>query len=273
MKPTLSQVCSLPAAFATDIEDYAAGQCRWLELWFTKLENYLRDHSIEDVKRLFERHGIHATVASYQGGLLTTQGESRREAWDLFARRLDLCQSIGIETLVVACDIQRPLAQQDLDRAQASLAQMAVEAGKRGRRVALEFQASSAFGNNLQTAAALVGELGSPHVGLCFDAFHYYVGPSKGEDLGYLTRDNLFHVQVCDLADVPREFASDSDRILPGDGDIPLSPILEHLRAIGYDGCVSVELMNPQLWQVPPRQFGEIALTALRKLLGQASMA
>jgi hypothetical protein len=32
-------------------------------------------------------------------------------------------------------------------------------------------------------------------------------------------------------------------------------------------------LMNPQLWQVPPRQFGEIALTALRKLLGQASMA
>jgi hypothetical protein len=30
--------------------------------------------------------------------------------------------------------------------------------------------------------------------------------------------------------------------------------------------------MNPQLWQVPPRQFGEIALTALRKLLGQAAM-
>jgi 4-hydroxyphenylpyruvate dioxygenase len=272
MKPTLSQVCSLPASFAVDIEDYASGQCRWLELWFTKLETYLRDHSVDDVKRLFDRLGVRAPVASYQGGLLTSQGESRREAWELFTRRLELCRELDIGTLVVACDIPRPLTQQDLDRAQASLAQIATEAGKRGRRVALEFQASSAFGNNLQTAAALVGELGSPHVGICFDAFHYYVGPSKGEDLGYLTRENLFHVQLCDLADVPREFAGDSDRILPGDGDIPLGPVLEHLRAIGYEDCVSIELMNPQLWQVPPRQFGEIALTALRKLLGQAAM-
>jgi hypothetical protein len=30
--------------------------------------------------------------------------------------------------------------------------------------------------------------------------------------------------------------------------------------------------MNPQIWRIPPRQFGEIAMTALRKVLGQASM-
>lgn len=272
MKPTLSQVCSLPASLSSDIEDYAAGQCRFVELWLTKLETYLERHSLDDARRLFERHAVQTPVASYQGGLLTSQGDARREAWNLFARRLDLCRELGVETLVVACDIQRPLHQQDLDRAQASLAQLAVEAGRRERRVALEFQASAAFGNNLQTAAALVAELDSPHVGLCLDAFHYYVGPSKGEDLGYLTRENLFHVQLCDLADVPRELASDSDRILPGDGDIPLAPLVEHLRSIRYEGCVSIELMNPTLWQVPPRQFGEIALTALRKVLGQASM-
>jgi hypothetical protein len=34
---------------------------------------------------------------------------------------------------------------------------------------------------------------------------------------------------------------------------------------------VSIETMNPQLWQIPPRQFGEIAITALRKLLGLAA--
>jgi hypothetical protein len=33
-----------------------------------------------------------------------------------------------------------------------------------------------------------------------------------------------------------------------------------------------VELHNPALWRVPPRQFGEIAMTALRRALGQASM-
>jgi hypothetical protein len=30
--------------------------------------------------------------------------------------------------------------------------------------------------------------------------------------------------------------------------------------------------MNQQLWQVPPRQFGEIAMTSLRKVLGLAAM-
>jgi hypothetical protein len=30
--------------------------------------------------------------------------------------------------------------------------------------------------------------------------------------------------------------------------------------------------MNPQIWQNPARQVAEIGMTALRKLLGQASM-
>jgi 2-keto-myo-inositol isomerase len=139
-------------------------------------------------------------------------------------------------------------------------------------RLALEFQARSAFVNNLQTAAALVAEVGSPHLGICLDAFHYFVGPSKPEDFGYLSNDNLFHVQLCDVSGVPREFATDADRILPGDGDFQLDPLIARLREIDYRGYVSVELMNPQIWRIAPLQFGEIAMTALRKILGQASM-
>jgi sugar phosphate isomerase/epimerase len=272
MQPMLAQVCSLSSPFEKDVVDYAAGKCPAIELWFTKLENYLESHSLDDVRRLLDENGMTAPVASFQGGLLASQGEQRREAWKLFIRRLELCKELSIQTVVVACDVPRPIDQQTVERVQVSLAQLAQECGTWGVRAAVEFQASSAFGNNLQTLAAMVGELGHSHVGICFDAFHYYCGPSKGEDLGYLTPHNLFHVQLCDLADVPREFASDSNRILPGDGDIPLSPVIDHLKQIGYAGTVSIELMNPQLWQVPPRQFGEIAMTALRKILGMASM-
>jgi hypothetical protein len=31
-------------------------------------------------------------------------------------------------------------------------------------------------------------------------------------------------------------------------------------------------LMNPQIWRIPPLQFGEIGMTALRKVLGLAEM-
>jgi 2-keto-myo-inositol isomerase len=272
MKPTLAQVCTLNAEFAEDIEQYAAGQCRFIELWFTKLENYLRQHSVADARQLLATFQVEAPVASFQGGLLTSQGDARREAWELFDRRLQLCCEMAIGTMVVACDLAPPLHQTDLDRAQVSLLQIAQRAGQQGVRVALEFQAQAAFGNNLQTAAALVGEVGSPHLGICLDLFHFYVGPSKTEDLGYLTAQNLFHVQLSDLADVPREVARDAQRILPGEGDIPLLPLLERLREIGYTGCVSLELLNPHIWQVGPRQFGEIGMTALRKVLGLSSM-
>ena len=272
MIPTLSQVCCLPSPFDRDLEDFAAGHCRSVEVWLTKLEEYLKTHTLKDVRYWLDKLGISIPVASLQGGLLASQGEARREAWELLSRRLDLCQELGIGTLVVACDVPRPLSQQTRDRVQVSLTQLAQAAGRRGLRAALEFQADSAFGNNLQSAAALVAEAGSPHLGLCLDAFHWFTGPSKTEDLGYLTAANLFHVQLCDLADVPRELARDADRIMPGDGDIPLAALVEHLHAINYRDCVSLELLNPQLWQVPPRQLGEIGMTALRKLLGQASM-
>src|SRR6202011_1565041 len=110
------------------------------------------------------------------------------------------------------------------------------------------------FCASLDTALSLIASAGEPNVGVVLDVFHYYTGPSKFEDLGLLTPANLAFVQLSDLAGVPRELATDADRVLPGDGDFQLVPILQKLRAIGYDGWVSLELMNPMLWQVKPTQ-------------------
>jgi len=78
-------------------------------------------------------------------------------------------------------------------------------------------------------------------------------------------------VQVCDLADSPRELARDADRILPGEGDIPLASLIAHLKRINYDGCVSIELMNPQLWQVPALQLADAGMATLRRLLDHST--
>jgi len=272
MKPAIGQVCSLPSGFEQDVTDYAAGHCSAIEIWLTKLEDYLAAHSIDDARQLLNRNAIEAAVASFQGGILSSQGEARREAWELFRRRLALCQQMRIATLVVCGDAAGPISGQLVERVNMSLRQAADEGAAADVRIALEFQASAVYINNLQTAAALIDELQHPNLGICLDAFHFYVGPSKLEDLAYLSPRNLFHVQLSDLADVPREFASDSQRILPGDGDIPLAPIIDHLKQIKYDGYVALEIMNPQIWRVPPLQLGEIGMTALRRLMGDAAM-
>ncbi|MCA9265297.1 MAG: sugar phosphate isomerase/epimerase [Planctomycetales bacterium] len=273
MIPTLSQVCTLNSPFEADVRDFAAGRCAAIEFWMTKLEAYLEKTSPAAVRKLLDASGIVAPVASYQGGILDSTGDRRREAWELFRSRLAICQELSVPTLVVAADIQEKLDTGVLRRVTDSLAEAAVLADQYDVRVALEFQAGATFVNNVQTTVALIEQVNHTHLGICLDLFHYWNGPSKFEDLQLISREKLFHVQLSDLADVPRELARDAQRILPGEGDLPVSSIVGWLRAMGYDGPVSVELMNPLLWQVPALQFGEIGVTALRQVLGLAGGA
>jgi 4-hydroxyphenylpyruvate dioxygenase len=46
-----------------------------------------------------------------------------------------------------------------------------------------------------------------------------------------------------------------------------LGPIVERFRAIGYEGWVSLELMNPILWRMKPTQVAELGLASLRRLV------
>ena len=248
-----------------------------LEVWLTKLEDYLKGGGAwakpEAVKKLLTDRGVKLVGAAYQGGLLLTQGEERRAQFTQLQHRLSLCQEFGIETLIIVPDVAEKLSAEDVGGFKSPLFR------RRNWRPPL------ACGWRWSSAAIRTGvQVCRPRrrwwvrrhrrtLGLCLDLFHYYTGPSKFEDLGVLSKENLFAVQLCDLAGVARELASDSDRILPGEGDFLLGPILDHLRHIDYTGYVSVELMNPDIWKMKPVQVAEAAYTCLRMVLGQAKGA
>jgi 2-keto-myo-inositol isomerase len=268
MKPCLSEATTLPIPFAEDVAEYADGGCTAMEVWLTKLETHLESNSAEDTRKLLEDRAMQLVAGSYQGGLLLSQGEQRKAHYDHFRRRLDLCALFGIPTLLVVADFVEAIDQTALERAVVSLKQAAQWAAAFNLRLALEFRGKSTFCSSLDTALSLIVHCGEPNVGVNFDVFHYYTGPSKFEDLDLLTKENLAFVQLSDLAGVPRELATDADRILPGEGDFRLAPIIEHLCTIGYDGWVSVELMNPTIWKVKPSQVAELSMGALKRTLG-----
>ena len=146
-----------------------------------------------------------------------------------------------------------------------SLTEAARWAAGFGVKLALEFHGGDAFCNCLDTALTLVEQCGEPNLGVCLDAFHFYKGPSKSEDLERLTPANVLHVQVCDVAGVPRELMTDADRVMPGDGDFRLEALIARLRTIGYSGAVSLELLNPMLWQMNAVQIVETGMRALER--------
>jgi 2-keto-myo-inositol isomerase len=270
MVPCISEATLLPCSFADDVQSCAEGGFQAMEVWLTKLETHLEQHSAGDTRKLLEDRQMTLPAASYQGGLLLSQGEQRRVHFDHFKRRLDLCQSFAIRTLLIAPDFIGQVDQTALERAVVSLRQAAQWAAAFNVRLALEFRGKQTFCASLDTALALVNACRESNVGVCLDVFHYYTGPSKFEDLGLLSKENLAFVQVCDLAGVARELASDSDRIFPGEGDFRLDPIIAQLKAIGYDGPVSLELLNPTLWKIKPAHVTELGYRAVTRLLGGA---
>jgi 2-keto-myo-inositol isomerase len=267
MKPCISQATTMAASFAEDVTAFAGAGFRAMEVWLTKLETHLETQSIAETRRFLDDQQMALVAASYQGGLLLSQGEQRKAHFDHFRRRLDVCQALNIPLLLVIADFAGDMDQTAVERAVVSLKQAAQWAAGSNIRLGLEFRSSASFCTNLNTAVALITQCSEPNLGINLDVFHYYTGPSKTEDLALLTPDNLAFVQVSDLSGVPRELARDADRILPGDGDFRFDHIMERLRAINYDSFISLELMNPMIWQMKPSQVAEMGMKAIMRLL------
>jgi 2-keto-myo-inositol isomerase len=252
--------------FADDLVAFSSGGCSAIEVWLTKLETYLQTHSVDEAKQLIEQHGLTLAAAAIQGGLLLSQGEQRTTHWDHFKRRLDLCERFRIPVLVVAADpvtrVEPPL----IGRALESLSEAAKWAAGFGVRIAFEFHGVDSICTSLESAVRIVDAIGEANLGVCLDAFHFFKGPSKEADLSLVTSANLAHVQICDVSGEFRETMRDSDRIFPGEGDFALAPILNRLREIDYSASVSLELINPVLWQAKPTQVVELGMTALTRL-------
>lgn len=267
MKLCISEATTLPATFADDVAAFSSAGWPAMEVWLTKLETHLQNHSASATRQMIADKGIVIAAAAYQGGLLLSQGEARRVHFDHFKSRLAICQDLGIPTMLLVADFVQHIDGTSLERAVVSLKQAGQWAEGFGVRLALEFRATDTFCTCLDTALTLVEQCGERNVGVNLDLFHWWKGPSKMEDLERVSKSNLFHVQLADAAGVPRELATDSDRIMPGEGDLPIGTILKLLREKQYDGYLSLELLNPIFWQAKLTQVAELGLTAMKRFV------
>ena len=270
MKPCISQATTLKNPFEADPDLFSRNGWTAVEIWLTKLESFLEGHSPAEARACSSPTASNRSRRRRREVCFFPEAPSEQTHWDHFRRRLALLGELEVPTLIVTPDFVHQVSGRRLPPSRRR-ARRSRRAGRDLRRADRPRVSKVVSGLCLPRDGDGPDRAGRAHAGagVCLDVFHYYTGPSKFEDLAYLSPRNLAWVQVCDLSGTPRELAGDGDRILPGEGDFQLGPIVEHLGRIGYDGYVSLEVLNPHLWQVDSDRVADLGRQALSRVLGR----
>ncbi len=125
--------------------------------------------------------------------------------------------------------------------------------------------------SRLGEAVFVAVESGHPDACVLPDVYHIYRGGSGFAGLGVISGTALHCFHVNDYpTDRPRETLNDADRVYPGDGNAPLTEILQTLRRTGFQGALSLELFNRDYWKRPAEEVARTGLAKMKSAVAHA---
>jgi 2-keto-myo-inositol isomerase len=259
--PCLNTSTIRPASLVDKIQAAARAGFRAIEPWNDDVDAYLAGGgTLESLQALLREHNLVVpSVIAVMGwvGCLDAERDARRaEA----IRRIEQAVAIGAPHIVVS----PPGGTVDLDRAARDYRE-ALQLGKeRGIRPSMEFLGFVEQINNINAAWEIVQRAGDPDGTVVIDWFHMVRGQaSTVDDLRRIPPEKISIVHLDDVPYIkPFSQMADSDRVYPGEGDIPLQEMFDALVEIGYHGAVSLELFNAAYWAQDPY---EVARTGFEK--------
>ena len=241
-----------------------------LELYVPKLAPFLESHSAEGLARRLQGAGLAAIAMNgIENFSFRSPGEFVQIEKDC-GRLARLSQVIGCPCIVVV-----PSPKPD-GMSEAAVKESTVEALRRlaeivapyGVKLAFEFLApANCSVRTLAHGWEIVQATGRDDVGLVLDTYHFFVGGSSWESLEDLDLSRLFLVHLNDVEDLPLEQLTDADRLLPGEGILPLRRILAILKAGGYNGAYSLEVMRPAYRRRDPLEYARAGREAIERVL------
>jgi len=130
-----------------------------------------------------------------------------------------------------------------------------------GAKLAIEYLPFTPI-NSIATARTLVEHAGLERAGIVVDSWHHERGPDTLADLEALPVDRIAYVQFDDaLPAIGPDLVHETvhRRTFPGTGEFDLLAFCRALRAKGFDGIVSVEILSAE-WRAG--DLGEFARRA-----------
>jgi 2-keto-myo-inositol isomerase len=74
-------------------------------------------------------------------------------------------------------------------------------------------------------------------------------------------------VHLADVDDADRKTLGKPNRVFPGEGVLPLGPLIESLKRTGYEGPYSLELFRPDYWAMDPLLVARRGLESMKRFV------
>ena len=271
MKIALNGATTMHADLVTDVKAASAAGFDLIEIWASKLREFLKTNSAADLKGLLKDHNLepysinsieHITfrdAEDYAGIKAETDELSR------------IAAEIGCPYIVVVPGKLPDGATKDkiMDESVRVLHELGDIAEKYNVSLAFEFLGQTDCSvQTLDFCSEIVEKVNRANIGNVLDTFHFYAGNSTFEAIENLKPEKLFIFHINDAENLSKDELTDAHRLYPGEGILPIKEIKARFDKIGYDRMVSIEIFRPEYWNEDPFEVARKAKAATEKVLG-----
>lgn len=259
------------ADLVTDLRVADAAGFDYLEIWASKLREYLKQHSSAELKKLFAEHHLQPLSINSIEHITFRDDEAYKTIKQECRELSSIAADIGCQYVVVVPGRTPPSGatrSEVIDESVRVLNELSDIAAGFGVSLVFEFLGQTDCSvQTLELAHEIVRTVNRKNLGLVIDSFHFYAGGSTIEMIDALDPKLLSIFHINDAEDRPRQELNDSHRLLPGLGILPLRPIIAAFQRIGYDHVASVEIFRPQYWEMDPLELAKQAHATTAEVL------
>lgn len=270
MKVSYNEACTLHNSdLETDLRLAEEIGFSHIEMRLDKLQEYLRTHTLEDLKAFFQKSRIrpHAINGIYTYTEFLGEEDDPERAQALLADIkfcCEVCVAVGSKDLIMVPPIfqeaeERPYTdpwEKILRDNVRIFKKMADFVAPYGVRIGIEIVGAPRCSiRTIEQCNKVLQLVDKPNVGYTLDAFNLYLY-SKNNDFSEIQNADASRIFVVhinggeegELKDLRQSYRTFCDR-----GVMNVENYLQNLKSVGYDGPVSIEFFRKDCWERPAR--------------------
>ncbi len=271
MKIALNGATTMRADLETDIRAASAAGFDLIEIWASKMREFLKTRTAADLKNLLAENNLEPYSINSIEHITFRNAEDYRKIKQECEEFSKIAGEINCPyVVVVPGKLPNGANEKEIvDESVRVLNELADIAEKYNVGLAFEFlgQADCSV-QTLDLDKKIIEKINRKSVGLVIDTFHFYAGNSTFEAIETLNPEKLFVFHINDVEDLPKADLTDAHRLYPGEGVLPIREIKKRFDKIGYDRMVSIEIFRPEYWAQDPFEVARKAKAATEKVLG-----